>query len=310
MKILLMLKKFLFCTSTLLSASILYGEVVQAQQNIPSCKSIRGKATHPIGTVCIHRVYIDTGNSGWGGHNPRTSAIQEYTPPDRSWIISHVGEPIKTSGQQSQPDLQIIAGGQKSKVEREIDNLYKEALDSYNKLQAEATVPVKGVPVNIKQMLENVEKRMNEIRDMQRYSSNISSNVAQVIFRARAWGDCKWRVPFSSKCGDGTGGWYQGYVEVTQVYVGDVNDLKRKFDSEVQSTFQAINQAKKTQNNNSNRAKLEAGGLVVTQCNIQTAAQIVFPDGEKICVQPKLGLRVGRRYYFNVNTGLIQKKQP
>ena len=61
--------------------------------------------------------------------------------------------------------------------------------------------------------------------------------------------------------------------------------------------------------NNSNRAKLEAGRLVVTQCNPRTSALIVFPD-ENICVQPVGPLKAGGRYYFNVNTGKIVRRRP
>lgn len=59
--------------------------------------------------------------------------------------------------------------------------------------------------------------------------------------RAEAWGDCKFRA-LLGQCLYGTGGWYEGYVDVTRIYVGDVAALEKQLTRKVESAFQAIRQ--------------------------------------------------------------------
>ncbi|MDB9316966.1 MULTISPECIES: DUF1036 domain-containing protein [Cyanophyceae] len=218
---------------------ILFGERATGQQ---SCASIAGTLSPPIGTACVERVFIKSGKADWP--DEKTKNVEQYTPPNY-WLITYVSPLRETSAQQSNANRQIIQGGQLSRVTRQIDDLYKSSLDAYNKVKKEATIPTKGgVPVNIKGMLENIEREMREVRQVQNYLSNVNSNVGQVILTAQAWGKCKWRIPLSSRCGDGTGGWYSGYVDVTRVYVGNVQELERQLQKNVARTYQALRQVK------------------------------------------------------------------
>lgn len=232
-------KLLLVSTSTLISVTLPFGERASALEPLQSCESIRRILSPKIGTPCVERVFIESGKADWP--NGRQSNTEEYTPP-KNWLITYVSPLRKTNGQQSNASRKIVSAGQVSKVSRQIDNLYKESLESYNKIKSEATVPVKGVPVKMKQLLENIENRLSEIREAKSYVSNVDSNTDQVILTATAWGRCKWRVPFSSRCGDGTGGWYKGYIDVTRVYTGNINNLEKQIKQDIAKAYQFSSQ--------------------------------------------------------------------
>ncbi len=230
-------KVLLFCTTVLVSALGFSDSGAQAQQ---TCESFSGSVEPRIGTACVERVYIRSGKANWP--DGRESNTEEYVPPNRHWIITYVSPLVATSAQQSKASRQLVADGQLSSITREIDNTHKRCLETYNKLRSEAKFPIQGVPVEVGGITENVEKRCNELKDTQRYLSNVSSNIGQVILRAEAWGECKWRDPLLRICGDGTGGWYEGYVDVTRVYVGDVAAFERRIMTEAERGLELVRQ--------------------------------------------------------------------
>ncbi|MEB3343671.1 hypothetical protein [Okeania sp.] len=101
-------------------------------------------------------------------------------------------------------------------------------------------------------------------------------------------------------------------VREPEIETGKVEKAQRNNQNQYlsQAEPEKSNQYNIYNNYDSNRAKLEAAKLVITECNSATSALIIFPRDEKICVQPIGPLKVGKRYYFNLNTGQIVKIRP
>ena len=217
-----------------IAAFILFASKAKA---LDSCEKWRGVLFPPIGTACVDRVVIKTGKADWP--NGRRSNTITYSTPNMYWIISYVSPSIiETSASQSNASVQIIPGNELSNIKITNDNLYKQSSESLGQLKTEAKFPVNGVPVDIQGMISNLEKQVNDIHSRQQYLSQISTNVGKVILRAEAWGRCK--ASFLGKCVDGTGGWYEGYVDVTRIFVGDIAALEKKFASDFKITRQKV----------------------------------------------------------------------
>lgn len=230
------LRKTLSLISLSLATTILLGGLESATPSYasrpPSCSSVVQKADLELGTVCIKKLEIDTGKADWP--NDREPANVEYTPPNSQWLIVDISSPIETSVNNGRVTNQKhVAGGENSLIKTNLDNQYGEIVRIRNEIDTKLKVPIKGVPTEIGGHLKNLRNLEEQNRQIHKHYSRALSNVTKVIVQANANGVCKTRI--LGECVDGEGGWYRGYVEVTQVYVGDVDAHLNNIKEEVVS---------------------------------------------------------------------------
>ncbi len=222
-----------------------YGRIAQKAQ---SCENAVARGMPSPGTACVHRLTISTARADWGNPPEKTSNEASHSA-GKGWVITHVSSAVSTGSQQGSASTQFVQGGEVSYIKTENDTYSKELRDYYNKINASATVPVEGVPLDVKGMLETIEKEQKEVEQRSRYTASAQSNVDKVILKANASGRCFWTIPLSGKCGDGIGGWYNGYVDVYKVYVGTPEDIKSERASMRQTFNNWISQIERSKPN-------------------------------------------------------------
>ena len=186
----------------------------------PSCESVAGGGTPPKNTVCSRRLTVKTAHADWP--NGREINSNDFSVPS-GWVITYVGNLAEISQSQGSASIKTVTSGEVSDVKTHLEQYYESLDKAYNKISSEATIPVDGVPVDFKGMLESIKDEMTRVKSSIDYASSAKSNIDKVILTANAHGECK--ASTFGKCLDGTGGWYEGYVDVYQVYIGTSGDI-------------------------------------------------------------------------------------
>lgn len=190
--------------------------IVQAAAN---CDSVVQKSDIELGTVCTKTLKIDTGKADWpDGVAP---AKVEYSPPTSEWLVRDISNPrVLSASNGRMKDFNQIPPDANFDIRSELDAEYQNLRRTNADFKAAGTIPVKGVPVPVEAQVKYLEELEQRNRDISKVYSMAKSNVARLLMVAEANGVCK--ASALGKCIDGVGGWYVAEVDVTLVYVGDV----------------------------------------------------------------------------------------
>lgn len=82
-----------------------------------------------------------------------------------------------------------------------ISRLHQPQLGSDRKQWTSAILPVEEVSVDIRGVLENIERKVDELRHGIHYHTYANSNVGQAILNTQVLADCQWKRPPSDSCG-------------------------------------------------------------------------------------------------------------
>lgn len=229
------------CTSLVALTTWLVFPDLAKSQNIQPCHL----AERSLGNRCYQRVSVESRHVAYGED---TSYGKSESTSFDGWVIIGWSDIVELSKNNGSASIQYVQGGSNYQISNLLDNYDYNLRDLKDKLQARATVPINGIPVDVGGMIERINYALNQNQTRRSLISSAKSNVDHILLTSEASGRCT-RVIFGA-CVDNAGGWYKGYVDVYMQYVGNSNEISSQLQGLIdqgQQTLQTLEQTSDTQ---------------------------------------------------------------
>jgi len=218
--------------------------------NLPAnAQSNECRATANRGYKCYQDRPIRA-RSGYPGTDTGTFT---YSPPPGYRLMDYKEVVQARFGEGGNVNINFVRSGTVAELRMSIGSSNKSLVDRKSRIQAKATVPIEGVPVNVGGEIEAIDKALSENNSRLEMLSRDNSNVDRVQATVTVRGRCTKQA--LGVCVDNQGGKYEGYIRFNLEYVGTPEEIKGANEVAIKRAENALNlleQASKSSGNTGN----------------------------------------------------------